>query len=227
MWRWSRPTTSVSVTDMHAFRQPFKLFVIGLVGILLIAAAMDIMFFHSISTVPEGAPDALTTRGRAQQRGDIIWGAALIGVGVLLIGSSLIELFRKQPVVDVRDDGLYAQIGAQQPDVLIPWSQIAYVTSGVETDEFDGSVREQLIVAIKDPAAIPADIAGAEWIGNELHIDAHDWTRGVTEIALAAQGARDYAMRPNTPAPRTAPAMMWETSVDIPPQPAVPKEEEE
>jgi hypothetical protein len=214
---------------MHAYRQPFKLFVIGLVGILLIIAAMDIMFFHWISTVPEGAPDALSTRGRAQQRGDVIWGAALIGMGVLLIGTSLIELFRRQPIVDVRDDGLFAQIGAQQPDVLIPWSQIAYVTSGVETDEFDGSVREQLVIAIKDPAAIPAEIAGAEWVGSELHIDAHDWTRGVTEIALAAQGARDHAMRPNTPPPQTAPAMMWETSVDIPDAADAPefREEEE
>ena len=212
---------------MHAFRQPFKLFIIGVVGILLIVAAMDIMFFHWISTVPEGAPDALSTRGRAQQRGDIVWGGALIGMGVLLIGSSLVELFRRKPVVDVRDDGLYAQIGAQQPDVLIPWSQIAYVTSGVETDEFDGSVREQLVVAVKDPAAIPAEIAGAEWVGSELHIDAHDWTRGVTEIALAAQGARDYAMRAKTPPVQTAPAMMWETSVDIPDAQDVQKEEEE
>lgn len=212
---------------MHAYRQPFKLFIIGVVGILLIVAAMDIMFFHWISTVPEGAPDALSTRGRAQQRGDIIWGGALIGMGVLLIGSSLIELFRRKPVVDVRDDGLYAQIGAQQPDVLIPWSQIAYVTSGVETDEFDGSVREQLVVAIKDPAAIPTEIAGAEWVGSELHIDAHDWTRGVTEIALAAQGARDYAMRAKTPPAQTAPAMMWETSVDIPDAQDLHKEEEE
>lgn len=212
---------------MHAYRQPFKLFIIGVVGILLIVAAMDIMFFHWISTVPEGAPDALSTRGRAQQRGDIIWGGALIGMGVLLIGSSLIELFRRKPVVDVRDDGLYAQIGAQQPDVLIPWSQIASVTSGVETDEFDGSVREQLVVAIKDPAAIPTEIAGAEWVGSELHIDAHDWTRGVTEIALAAQGARDYAMRAKTPPAQTAPAMMWETSVDIPDAQDLHKEEEE
>ena len=201
---------------MHAFRQPFKLFVIGLVGILLIVAAMDVMFFHWISTVPEGAPDALSTRGRAQQRGDLIWGAAMIGVGVLLIGSSLVELFRRKPVVDVRDDGLYAQIGAQQPDVLVPWSQISYVTTGVETDVFDGSVREQLVVAIKDPESIPAEIAGAEWVGSELHIDANDWTRGVTEIALAAQGARDWAMRPKTPPTQAEPAMMWQTVVDVP-----------
>lgn len=212
---------------MHAFRQPFRLFIIGVVGIVLIVAAMDVMFFHWISTVPEGAPDALSTRGRAQQRGDLIWGAALIGMGVLLIGTSLVELFRRKPVVDVRDDGLYAQIGAQQPDVLIPWSQISYITSGAETDVYDGSVREQLVVAVKDPAAIPAEIAGAEWVGAELHIDAHDWTRSVTEIALAAQGARDFAMREKTPPTRTEPAMMWETSVDIPIGREIARQEEE
>ena len=201
---------------MHAFRAPLRLFVIGLVGILLLVAAMDVMFVHWISTPPEGAPDALSTRGRAQQRGDLIWGAGMIGMGVLLLGSSIVELLRRKPVVDVRDDGLFAQIGAQQPDVLIPWSQIASVSSGVYEDPYDGTAREQLIVEVNDPSVVPREIAGAEWVGAELHIDAHDWSRHVTEIALAAQGARDHAMRPRLESVRSEPTMMWETSVDIP-----------
>lgn len=201
---------------MHAFRSPFRLFIIGLVGLILIIVAIDIMFLHEVSTAPDGSPGQLTTRGQAEQRGDIIWGAALIGMGVVLLGSSLMELLRWKPVVDVRDDGLYAQIGASVPEVLIPWHHISRVRSGVVEDPFDGSVREELIVTIENASVIPAELTGARWSGRDLHIDAHDWNRSVTDIALAAQGARNYAVRP--PATMVAmaePEMMWETIVDV------------
>jgi hypothetical protein len=201
---------------MHAFRSPFRLFIIGLVGLTLIVVAIDIMFLHELSTAPDGSPGQLTTRGQAEQRGDIIWGAALIGMGVVLLGSSLVELFRHKPVVDVRDDGLYAQIGANVPEVLIPWRHISQVRSGVVEDPFDGSVREELIVTVADQSVIPAELTGAAWSGADLHIDAHDWNRPVTDIALAAQGARNFAVRPSpTMAPMGEPAMMWETIVDV------------
>ena len=102
---------------MHAYRSSIRLFVVGVIGLILIIAALDIMFYHWLSTPPDGADTALTTRGQAQQRGDMLWGASLIGMGVILFGSSLIELVRRKPVVDVRDDGLQAQIGAQAPGV--------------------------------------------------------------------------------------------------------------
>lgn len=203
---------------MHAFRAPFRLFIIGVVGLVLILAAVDILFLHEISTPPDGAPAQLTTRGLAQQRGDIVLGAALIGMGAVLLGTSFVELLKRKPVVDVRDDGLYAQIGGRIPDVLIPWAEVAAVTSGVDTDPYDGATRETLIVQVRDPKAVPASLAGAAWRGNELHIDAHDWNRPVTDIALAAQGARDHAMRPPpsaTPSQPSQPSMMWETKVDV------------
>jgi len=211
---------------MHAFRAPFRLFIIGVVGLVLILTAVDILFLHEISTAPDGSPAQLTTRGLAEQRGDIVLGAALIGMGVVLLGSSFVELLKRKPVVDVRDDGLYAQIGGRTPDVLIPWAEVATVTSGVETDPYDGATREMLIVQVRDTEAIPASLAGATWHGDELHIDAHDWNRPVTDIALAAQGARDHAMRPPPsamPSQPSQPSMMWETKVDVTTeQPVVP-----
>jgi hypothetical protein len=202
---------------MHAYRSSLRLFVVGVIGLILIIAALDIMFFHWLSQPPEGADTVLTTRGQAQQRGDMLWGASLVGMGVILFGSSLIELIRRKPAVDVRDDGLHAQIGAQTPDVLIPWTAVDSVTSVVTVDPYDGSTREQLVVTLHDPQTIPRELAGAVLNGNELHIDAHDWNRPVTDIALAAQGARDHAMRVEVAAtPETAPAMMWETRVDMP-----------
>ena len=202
---------------MHAYRSSIRLFVVGVIGLILIVAALDIMFYHWLSTPPDGADTALTTRGQAQQRGDMLWGASLIGMGVILFGSSLIELVRRKPVVDVRDDGLQAQIGAQAPEVLIPWSAVDAVTSAISTDPYDGSTREQLVVKLRDPDSVPRTLAGAVLNGDELHIDAHDWNRPVTDVALAAQGARDHAMRMGVgAAAEPSPAMMWETRVDMP-----------
>lgn len=202
---------------MHAYRSSIRLFVVGVIGLILIVAALDIMFFHWLSTPPDGADTALTTRGQAQQRGDMLWGASLIGMGVILFGSSLIELVRRKPVVDVRDDGLHAQIGAQSPDVLIPWSAVDAVTSKITVDPYDGSSREQLVVTLHAPESVPRALAGAVLNGDELHIDAHDWNRPVTDVALAAQGARDHAMRLHAGASaEPSPAMMWETRVDMP-----------
>ncbi|MDA2978710.1 MAG: hypothetical protein O3B42_02955 [Actinomycetota bacterium] len=200
---------------MHAFRSPFRVFIVGMVGVVLIVAAIDVMFIHVVSSAPTGSPGQLDTRGLAQQRGDIIWGAGMIGMGVILFGSSLIELIRRKPAVDVRDDGLYAQIGANSPDVLIPWADIALVSSTILEDPFDGSVREQLVISVIDTKEIPPAISGATWFGSDLHIDAHDWNRSVTDIALAAQGARKYATRASTEPAVDEPAMMWETSVDV------------
>jgi hypothetical protein len=200
---------------MHAFRSPFRVFIVGMVGVGLILAAIDVMFIHVVSTAPTGSPGQLDTRGLAQQRGDIIWGAGMIGMGVILFASSLIELIRRKPAVDVRDDGLYAQIGANNPDVLIPWTDIASVSSTIFEDPFDGSVREHLVVSVIDTKEIPPAISGATWFGSDLHIDAHDWNRSVTDIALAAQGARNYATRVPTEPAVDEPAMMWEASVDV------------
>jgi hypothetical protein len=147
----------------------------------------------------------------------MLWGASLIGIGVILFGTSLIELVRRKPVVDVRDDGLHAEIGAQAPDVLIPWSAVESVSSTIVVDPYDGSTREQLVVRLVAPEAVPHALAGAVLNGNELHIDAHDWNRPVTDVALAAQGARDHAMRLQVAVtPETSPAGMWETRVDMP-----------
>jgi hypothetical protein len=194
-----------------------RLFAVGVIGLILIVAALDIMFFHWLSTPPDGADSVLTTRGQAQQRGDMLWGASLIGIGVILFGTSLIELVRRKPVVDVRDDGLHAEIGAQAPDVLIPWSAVESVSSTIVVDPYDGSTREQLVVSLVAPESVPHALAGAVLNGNELHIDAHDWNRPVTDVALAAQGARDHAMRLQVAVtPETSPAGMWETRIDMP-----------
>jgi len=77
---------------MRAYRSPFRLFVFGILGMFLMIAAVDVMFGHWVSTPPEDNEGVFTTRGQAQQRGDIIWGAAMLGAGTLLFAGTVIEL---------------------------------------------------------------------------------------------------------------------------------------
>ncbi|MCL1594123.1 MAG: hypothetical protein M3132_07235 [Actinomycetia bacterium] len=198
---------------MRAYRSPLRLFLLGVVGLLLVIAAIDVMFAHRISTEPENNEGVLTTRGQAQQRGDIVWGAVMIGAGTLLFGGGIIELIRRKPVIQIREDGLVAAIGTTQTDVVIPWVQMNAVTSAVIEDEYDGGMRDQLIVDVNDRTGLPDAVVSARWVGSELRIDAMDWTKRVTEIALSAQGALEHSRRVAEIAEMEEPSLVWETSV--------------
>jgi len=197
---------------MSVYRSPLRLFLLGVVGLLLIIAAIDIMFAHRVSTEPENTDGVLTTRGQAQQRGDILWGAVMFGAGTLLFGGGIIELVRRRPVIRIREEGLTASIGTTHPDVTIPWSRIESISSTVTKDDYDGGLREQLVVVVADRTGIPSDVVSARWHGNELHIDATDWTKRVTEIALAAQGARQHFQRVAEIEQMESPSVVWEPS---------------
>ncbi len=198
---------------MRAYRSPLRLFLLGVVGLLLIIAAIDVMFAHRISTEPENNEGVLTTRGQAQQRGDIVWGAVMIGAGTLLFGGGIIELVRRKPVIQIREDGIVAAIGTTQADVTIPWVQIDSVTSAVVEDEFDGGMRDQLIVDVHDRSGLPEAVVSARWVDTELRIDAMDWTKRVTDVALAARGALEHSRRVAEIAQMEEPSLVWETSV--------------
>ncbi len=195
---------------MRAYRSPLKLFVFGIVGIVLIAAAADIMFGHWLSTPPENNDGVLTTRGQAQQRGDLLWGGAMLATGVLLFGGSITELIRRKPVVIVSGDGLILDTGGD--GVLIPWDDVTAVSSGVVEDPYDGSPREQLVVEIRTGFRIPDDLSGLVRVDDKVYIDAHDWANRVTEVALAAQGAHDHHQRMMALRFYEPPSMEWQTA---------------
>ncbi len=198
---------------MRAYRSPMRLFLFGVVGLLLMIAAVDVMFAHSISTPPDNNDGVLTTRGQAQQRGDFVWGAGMIAAGTLLFGTGLIELIRRRPLVEVREDGISLAIGVKVRDVDVPWSQIESVSSGVIVDPFDGGRREQLLLEFSDEESIPTEVVGATREHTTLSVDAHDWTRRVTDVALAAQGALDYSRRLAAIEQMGAPSLVWEVKV--------------
>lgn len=207
---------------MRAYRSPLRLFVFGMIGVALILAAVDVMFGHWLSTPPDSNNGVLSTRGQAQQRGDIVWGAGMVGIGTLLVGGSVVELVRRRPVVEVSQEGVTVAIGSHEADVSIPWDNVRSVTTDVEADPYDGSRRNQLVVDVYDRAGIPEDPIGAHWEGDALKIDANDWSKSVTEIALSAQGALGHHRRVAEITAMGPPSLTWDTTVDQPPIPPDP-----
>jgi len=199
---------------VRAYRSPAKLFAFGVFGIILIVAAIDVLFGHWISTVPENTNGVLTTRGQAQQRGDIVWGAAMAGMGVLLVGGAVVELVRRRSMVAVTAEGLVLPVGAHEADVSIPWSDIEDVSSDIVLDPYDGSLREVLVISFIDAGAVPSDPIGATWSDGRLLVDAHDWTRTVTDVALSAQGALGHHQRVEEIKQMGPPSMEWERVTD-------------
>ena len=157
---------------MSAYRSPIRLFVFGLLGLILIVASIDVLFGHWISTEPENTDGVLTTRGQAQQRGDILWGSVLIGTGTLLVVGAVAELIRRQPQCQVTNAGIELPMGSHEAEVVIPWGDIRSVRAEMDRDPFDGSSRPRLVVDVVDRRGLPAEPHGAEWIGTELHVDA-------------------------------------------------------
>jgi hypothetical protein len=197
---------------MRAYRSPLKLFVFGIIGIVLIAAASDVLFGHWLSTAPDTIDTALTTRGRAQQRGDILWGGVMLVSGVLIFGGSVVELFRRRATVVVGSEGLVVDSGSIEGH--IPWGNIESISSTVISDPYDGSMREQLVVELQPDTDVDDAVAGPTPDGETIYVDAHDWSSRVTEVALAAQGAHDHFQRMEAVRSYEPPSIVWETTVD-------------
>jgi hypothetical protein len=197
---------------MRAYRSPLKLFVFGIVGIVLIAAAADVLFGHWLSTAPDTIDTALTTRGRAQQRGDVLWGGLMLVAGVLIFSGSVVELFRRKATVVVGSEGLVVESGATAGS--IPWGSIESISSSVVSDPYDGSMREQLVVELLPDPGSDSGVVGSNGDGRTIYVDAHDWSSRVTEVALAAQGAHDHHQRMEAVRSYEPPSIVWETTVE-------------
>ena len=142
---------------MKVYRSPLRLFIFGVLGLFLIVAAIDVMFGHWLSEPPQNNDGVLTTRGQAQQRGDLVWGAALIGTGTLLVGGAMFDLVRRKPQCAVGPDGIGLAIGPREDVITIPWSNVRAVSAETRCDDFDGTARPVLVVTIDDPSRLPGD----------------------------------------------------------------------
>jgi hypothetical protein len=198
---------------MRAYRSPFRLFVFGILGMFLMIAAVDVMFGHWVSTPPEDNEGVFTTRGQAQQRGDIIWGAAMLGAGTLLFAGTVIELGRRKSLVEIREDGIFLAISTTSDEVVVPWGTIDSVRSGATIDPNDGGERTEMVVVVNSRADLPDVLVGAEWDGPNLRVDTHDWSEPAADVVDAAQGGLDHFRKVEEISAMGKPELTWETTV--------------
>lgn len=175
-------------------RSPIRLFLFGLVGLLLMIGAVDVMWGHWLSTAPDTYNEEITSKGRNQRRSDYVWGAFLLISGAGAFGYAVTSLIRRTPVLVLREDGMTLDIGPPGEDpVFVPWDAIESVQCAAEEDPDGGSDRDVLVVDLRDPSGLPAEPWGASWDGNRLVIDAAGWERPIEEVSIHAETAIEHA----------------------------------
>lgn len=182
------------MTLLRVDRSPVRLFLIGLVGLLLMLGAVDIMWGHWLSTPPDTYNDEITSKGRNQRRADYAWGAFLMVGGGGLFGYAVTSLIRRSPLLVLREDGVVLTVGppGEEPPFL-PWSAIEAVSSASIADADGGYDRDVFVIDVRDPAGLPAEPWGAVWEGNRLVVDADGWETPIGEVVIHAEIAMEHA----------------------------------
>jgi len=177
-------------------RSPIRLFLFGLVGLLLMVGAVDVMWGHWLSTPPDTYNEEITTKGRNQRRADYVWGVFLLAGGAGLFGYAVTSLIRRTPVLVLREDGVVLSIGppGEEP-VFVSWDTIETVQCAADEDPDGGQARDVLVIEFRDPAGLPAEPWGASWEGNRLLIDAVGWEKPIEEVSIHAETAIEHARR--------------------------------
>jgi hypothetical protein len=159
----------------------------GLAGLLLIVAAIEVLWVHRVSLDPErDANTNLTTRGQAQLRSDIVWGGSFLVVGGVLFVVALYTLFDGKPVAELTEEGLRLRVGGPRSAVLVPWEEVRSVRAGLDFEE--GSTRSipVFMVDVERPERFPSELWGAEWDRGVLKMDAAGWTQPAVFMAAEA-----------------------------------------
>ena len=190
------------MTLLRVDRSPVRLFLFGLVGLLLMIGAVDVMWGHWLSTPPDTYNDEITSKGRNQRRADYAWGAFMIVGGAGLFGYAVTSLIRRSPVLVLREDGVVLTVGppGEEP-TFVPWSAIASVSSAALPDPDGGYERDVLVIDVTDPAGLPAEPWGAVWDGNWLVIEADGWETQIGEVVIHAEIAMEHAHHFPQPVP--------------------------
>jgi len=177
-------------------RSPVRLFLFGIVGLVMMIGAVDVMWGHWLSTPPDTYNDEITSKGRNQRRADYVWGAFLLVGGAGLFGYSVTSLIRRKPVIVLRDDGMVIGVGPPgEESVFVPWDVVQTVQCAVEKDPDDGPDRDVLAIQFSDPTGLPVEPWGARWEGNRLLLDAVGWDKPPEEVSIHAETAIEHARR--------------------------------
>lgn len=196
------------MTHLQVYRSATRELLLLATGILLIVAALDVVWLHEVSGPPEvdEASQTLTSRGQSQRRTDLLWGSTFVVFGGGLSLVALGGLAFRRPVVSVRDDGIELRIAGPRRTVDVPWADVSWVHSG--TDGEDEAVPPRVfLVHVFDRSAYPEALWAAAWDGSTLMIDADSWSVGAEEVVTHARMALDAWRRDNlsdeTPVPET------------------------
>ena len=193
-------------------KSPVRQFLAGVAGLVLVIAAIDIVWLHQLSGPPtENTDGTLTSRGIVERRTDVLWGTVLLGGGSIVLIGSIGGLAVRRPVVELTDDELRVRVGNGARSgsplgmVSIPWDEVVSVRSATDADDGWQPTRV-LVLEVTDPTRFPAEPWGSEWVGEALHIDADGWQVPAEEVALRAQMLvrRNRALSDDDPAPLPA-----------------------
>ncbi len=166
-------------------RSPLRQFMFGLVGLLLILAAIDIVWAHKLAEPPtRDSSGNLTTRGQVDRRHDLMWGSLflLVGGGTVLIAVS--GLIRRQPMLEIAEEGVSIRLLSGNQMVHIPFHRVIWARSGVDNSPEAGINPRQLLIAVDSPSRFPEHLWGAEWQDDVLRVDVQGWTETAEEIAI-------------------------------------------
>lgn len=175
------------MTRVRVHRSPLRQFLLGLAGLLLLVAAVEIVWAHQLTKDPE-TNDAgqLTTRGAASRRQDLVVGAAFILSGGGLVGIALAGLVNPRPVAAVDDDGISLRIAGPQRILRLDWDDVADVRSAREPAA-GRRARPLLLVLLNEPIRWPEEYWNARRDGPWLIVDADSWNKPVEEVVVHAR----------------------------------------
>lgn len=182
------------MTLLRVERSSWRQFLVGLVGLILIVTAFDVLWGHWISTPPHtDEQGAITTKGKAQRRADIIWGGVLLVGGGALFGGAVVGLVRRRPVLVVEEEGLDLYVTGPTTSAYLPWADVRSVRSSAADDPDGGRPVRVLCIEVTERGELPADPWGAEWDDDVLTIDATGWSVPLEEVVVHADLAlADY-----------------------------------
>lgn len=186
-------------------KSPFRQFLLGLAGIVLVLAAMDILWLHNVSSEPlVNDAGEITTRGQAWRRTDLIWGSLFLISGAGLFGAAAIGLASGRAVAEITDAGLELRVGGPHKTVTFAWADLVAVRSVLAAG--DGlHPRPVLVVEVSDPSRYPPELWGGEWIDSAFHADADGWSESPDDLAVRMEiGLEQWRLRGVTEEPISA-----------------------
>ena len=176
-------------------RSPLRQFLAGLVGLLLLVAAYEIIFQHKVTLEPLTDDNgSLTVRGGKQRNQDLIIGTAFFLAGGGLVAVALGGLINPRPVLVVDDRELQLRIAGPQRMLSVAWDDVLEVRSGREPGDAHRS-RPVFLLLLRDPDIWPDQFWGARRDGSWLIVDAESWTRPPDEVVVHARLALESSQR--------------------------------